>query len=80
MQEQIEQKGIEQRGRHQFIVHLPARFYERLHFIYICDCGYAEAVPAGGGPASALDGEFRPKPDAGGIAAHLDLIRAHEMN
>jgi len=80
MQEQVERQAAEQRRHHHFITHLPVRFGGKLNFIYICDCGYAEAVPADGGPARSLDEEFRPKPDAGGIAAHRELVRAHEVN
>jgi hypothetical protein len=80
MQEQIERGTKRRRRHHRFIAHLPAVFSDRRHFIYICLCGYAEAVPAAGGPPSALDADFKPRFDAKGIGAHLDLVRAHEMN
>jgi hypothetical protein len=79
MQEAIERKAETER-HHRFIANLPARFGDRTHYIYICECGYAEAVPAAGGAPLALDSDFKPQPDAGGIVTHLDLVRAHEMN
>ena len=79
MQEQS-QEGSARRRNHRFIAHLPARFSDRSHFIYICICGYAEAIPAAGGPPSALDSDFKPRFDANGVLAHLNLVRAHEMN
>jgi hypothetical protein len=79
MQEQIERR-TEGRRQHRFIANLPAKFSDRTHYIYICVCGYAEAVPAAGGAPSALDHDFKPSLDARGIVTHLDLVRAHEMN
>jgi hypothetical protein len=79
MQQSVEHQ-TERRRHHRFIANLPARFSDRTHYIYICICGYAEAVPATGGAPLALDSDFKPRPDAGGIVAHLDLVRAHEMN
>ena len=79
MQEQVERK-TEQRRQHRFIASLPSRFSDRTHYIYICLCGYAEAVPVSGGAPLALDSDFKPRGDASGILTHLDLVRAHEMN
>ena len=79
MQQSIERKDESPR-HHRFIASLPARFSDRAHYIYICTCGYAEAVPAAGGAPLALDSDFKPQADAGGIVTHLDLVRAHEMN
>ncbi|HUN59803.1 MAG TPA: hypothetical protein VMU41_16970 [Candidatus Binataceae bacterium] len=79
MQEAIERK-TERPRYHRFIANLPARFDDRTHYIYICECGYAEAVPAAGGAPLALDPDFKPQADAAGIMTHLDLVRAHEMN
>jgi hypothetical protein len=79
MQEAIERKSGQPR-HHRFIASLPAQFSDRTHYIYICECGYAEAVPMAGGAPLALDADFKPRPDAGGIVTHLDLVRAHEMN
>jgi hypothetical protein len=59
---------------------LPARFSDQTHYIYICICGYAEAVPAAGGAPLALDADFKPQADADGIVTHLHLVRAHEIN
>jgi hypothetical protein len=79
MQEQVERKS-ERPRHHRFIANLPAQFSDRTHYIYICECGYAEAVPAAGGASLALDPDFKPCADAGGIVTHLDLVRAHEVN
>jgi len=79
MQEQVEHQ-TERRRHHRFIANLPGRFSDRTHYIYICLCGYAEAVPAAGGAPLALDADFRPHADADGMLTHLDLVRAHEMN
>ncbi|HEX4211674.1 MAG TPA: hypothetical protein VHY56_14840 [Candidatus Binataceae bacterium] len=79
MQEQVERQ-TERRRQHRFIASLPARFSDRPHYIYICVCGYAEATPAAGGAPLALDADFKPRSDAGGIVTHLDLVRAHEIN
>jgi hypothetical protein len=79
MQESIERKTERVRD-HRFIANLPTRFGDRTHYIYICICGYAEAIPAAGGAPLALDSDFKPQADPGGILAHLDLVRAHEMN
>jgi hypothetical protein len=79
MPEQIQQQA-ERRRHHRFIAHLSTTLSERPHYIYICLCGYAEAIPIAGGPPHALDADFKPHPDADGMLAHLDLVRAHEMN
>ena len=80
MQEQIERRTERRRRQHRFIANLPAQFSDRTHYIYICVCGYAEAVPVAGGAPRALDQDFKPRLDARGIVTHLNLVRAHEMN
>ena len=49
-------------------------------YIYRCVCGYIEADPVVGGPGYALDGHFKPRPDARNIAVHAPLERSHQAN
>jgi hypothetical protein len=67
-------------GAHRFLGYFRREIGGTVCYVYRCICGHTEATPAKGGPSFAIDGRFRPRPDARNIAAHAHLERAHQVN